>query len=321
MTKPLITIGITAYNAEESIERCLLSALSQTWKPLEFVIVDDCSEDQTLDVVNRILKRSSNIKVLRNSKNSGVANARNLILKEANGEFVIFFDDDDVSLPNRVSSQYKRIVDYEKQFANGAPVICHTNRRIIYPNNHERTEPTMGLKLDKQAPFGSPVAERILMGTPLEDAYGSCPTCCQMGRASTYRQLSGFDPSLRRGEDTDFNIRLAMVGGHFVGVDETLVIQKMTKTREKNLHDEFNYWRLIIEKHRPIFESKGQFAFSIAWLDIKENWLERRWITFLLYLLKIFIKHPTMTLHRLYFSLPNIGLNSQFSRFHVSKPE
>lgn len=321
MINPLITIGITTYNAEESIERCILSALAQTWKPIEILVVDDCSDDQTLDILGGVSSNSTNIKIFRNAKNNGVADSRNRIQKEASGEFIVFFDDDDESLPNRISEQYKRITEYEKHFANGAPVICHTNRRVIYPNNQERIESTLGLNLKKQAPSGLAVAERILLGTPLEDGYGSCPTCCQMARLSTYRQLGGFDPSLRRGEDTDFNIRLALKGGHFVGVDKPLVEQTMTKTDEKSLFYEYYYWRKILEKHRPIIESKGKFDFSISWLDMKQNWLERKRLSFLLHLSKLLIKHPILTLQRLLFALPNIGLNNEFSRFHLNKPK
>jgi glycosyltransferase involved in cell wall biosynthesis len=318
---PLITIGITTYNAEESIERCILSALAQRWKPIEIVVVDDCSDDHTLDIINRVSANSTNIKLFRNAKNNGVAYARNRIQKEANGEFLVFFDDDDESLPNRIFEQYKRITEYEKYFANGAPVICHTNRRVIYPNNQERIESTLGLKLEKQAPSGLAVAERILLGSPLEDGYGSCPTCCQMARLSTYRQLGGFDPSLRRGEDTDFNIRLAMNGGHFVGVDKPLVEQTMTKSNEKSLFYEYYYWRKILEKHRLIMESKGKFDFSISWLDLKQAWLERKRLLFLLNFFKLLIKNPILTLQRFFFALPNIGLNNQFSRFHSNKPK
>jgi len=317
----LITIGLTTYNAANSVGKAIQSALSQTLGPIEIVVVDDASTDETPKILEQLAEKYKEIRFFTNKENSGVAISRNRILKEAQGEFVVFFDDDDESLPQRIAEQYQRIVSYEKKFANGAPVICHTARRVIYPNNKELIEPTMGVIKDKQAPFGPAVAERILLGTPLEDGYGSCATCSQMARLSTYRLLDGFDPSLRRGEDTDFNIRLALAGGHFVGIEKPLVVQAMTKTSDKSLRDEYYYWRLILEKHRSIMESKGQFEFSIAWLDMKQSWLERKRLTFVLNLLKLFMKNPLLTLRRLYLALPNIGLNNQFSRFHFSKTE
>lgn len=73
------------------------------------------------------------------------------------------------------------------------------------------------------------------MGEPLEDAYGCCATCSQAGRAEVYRSSNGFDESFRRCEDADFAIRLALAGGHFVGVPEPLVLQRMTGTEDKSL--------------------------------------------------------------------------------------
>ena len=56
----------------------------------------------------------------------------------------------------------------------------------------------------------------------MKDGYGACPTCCQMARTSTYQTVNGFDSKFRRSEDTEFCIRLAMNGGHFVGIKNLL---------------------------------------------------------------------------------------------------
>lgn len=317
---PLITVGITSYNAEDTIERCILSALSQTWSPFEVVVVDDCSHDETLNIVNRISRNLSNIRVFINSTNGGVAFSRNRIIKEANGEFIIFFDDDDESLPDRIALQYKRILDYEKQFARGAPVICHTARTLRYPSGEVRFEQTMGQILLKTAPSGPAVARRILFGQPLRDGYGACPACSQMARLSTYRLIGGFDQSLRRGEDTDFNIRLALAGGHFVGIAEPLVIQNMTKTSEKNLQVEYEYMKRLLNKHRNFMEQAGQFNFSLDWLDLKQAWMKNHHTVFTKLLFKLIFLHPTLTIRRLIFAVPNIGLNKAFSHFHSDLP-
>ena len=90
---------------------------------------------------------------------------------------------------NEFYEQHKRITDYEKQFTEGAPVICHTARKVIYPHGEIRVEQTMGQTEEKPAPSGPAVARRILLGEPLEDGYGSCPTCSQMARLSTYKLI------------------------------------------------------------------------------------------------------------------------------------
>lgn len=313
---PLITIGITAYNAADTVERALKSALAQTWRPIEIVAVDDCSTDQTRKILDRFAAKHHEVRVFSNKANAGVAVSRNRILEEARGEFVVFFDDDDESLPERIECQYIRIVNYEHDYSAGAPVICHTARRVIYPNGKERIEPTMGQNEDRPAPAGSAVAERILLGSPLKDGYGACPTCSQMARLSTYRLIGGFDPSLYRSEDTDFNIRLAEAGGHFVGIKQPLVIQRMTATSEKSLAEEYRNLLLIMKKHRPIMERAGQYDFCLRWVEAKQAWLESRHAAFARILSSLALMYPVLTGRRLVLAFQNIGLNHAFSRFH-----
>ena len=317
MTLPLITVGLTTFNAAAIVERAVRSALAQTWRPIEVVAVDDCSTDGTREILDRLAGRHPELRVFGNTVNGGVAVSRNRILAEARGEFVAFFDDDDESLPERIASQFARIVDYEREFAAGAPVICHTARRLIYPQGEERVGPTMGQIVGRRAPGGPAVARRILLGVPLKDGYGACPTCSQMARLSTYRAIGGFDPALRRGEDTDFSIRLAEAGGHFVGIGRPMVIQLMTRTSEKSLADEYRNMLLLLEKHRTIMDRAGQYAFCCRWIGAKQAWLEGRRKDFILTLLSLVVIHPFLTGRRLALALPNIGLNHAFSRFHL----
>lgn len=317
--KPLITVGITAYNAEDTIETALNSALSQDWRPLEIIAVDDYSTDGTNQVLDRFAAQYPELHVFKNNTNRGVAESRNRIIEEANGVFIAFFDDDDESLPYRLTEQYLRIINYEKGFASGSPVICHSARRVRYPNGLEQEESTMGLRIGVRAPAGLSVAQRILLGAPLKDGYGACPTCSQMARTSTYKLINGFDPLLRRGEDTDFNIRLAFAGGHFVGLSEPLVIQTMTPSSEKSLIEEYRYNLYILEKHRKFIESEGQFEFCKKWLDVKQLWLEERRFRFLIEILYLSIRHPILTLRRLLVALHTLPINKAYSRFHLVK--
>lgn len=313
---PLITIGLSTYNAEESVCAAIASALAQTWRPIEIVVVDDCSCDSTSIILQNLANMHKELRIFFNDVNCGVAATRNRILNNSKGEFVAFFDDDDESLPNRISEQYTRIINYERHFFKGGLIVCHTARRLIYPNGEVRIEPTMGINVETLAPAGIAVAQRILMGTPLKYGNGSCPTCSQMARLTTYNAVGGFDPILRRGEDTDFVIRIANAGGHFVGLREPLVVQNMTKTSEKSLLEEYRNNIILLKKHRSIIEAKGEYLFCLRWLDIKFSWLNRRYLDFLWKILLLFMFYPILTIRRLKRSIPNFGLNQAFSRFH-----
>ena len=319
MSQPLVTIGLTTYNAAETLERAVASVLAQTWRPIEIVAVDDCSTDATRQILDRLAASHTELRVFVNAVNGGVAVSRNRILDEARGDFIAFFDDDDESLPERIESQMRRIVDYEGNFAAGAPVVCHTTRKRVYSEGLELIEPTMGQAEGCRAPYGTAVANRILLGSPLEDGYGACPTCSQMARLSTYRLVGGFDPMLRRGEDTDFTIRLAQAGGHFVGIAQPLVTQWMTKTSEKSLAEEYRNQMLLLEKHRSIMERAGLYGFCRQWLHAKQAWLEGRHGVLVNALLSLALRHPLLTGRRLLMAVPNMRLNLAFSRFHGAR--
>jgi glycosyltransferase involved in cell wall biosynthesis len=316
LTAPLVTIGITAFNAADSVEWAVASALGQTWRPIEVLVVDDCSTDGTAKLLASLASRHPEITVFRNQENGGVAVSRNKILAEARGEFVAFFDDDDYSLPERVEAQLNRIMTYERDFAGGALVICHTARRQRFPDGSERVEPTMGQREACRAPTGLPVARRILLGTPLADGYGACPTCCQMSRLAVYRALGGFDPWLRRGSDTELNIRIAKAGGHFVGIARPLVVQGMTESPDKTLTEQYRNMLLLMDKHRDVMVSAGQYAFCKRWIVAKQLWLERRRTEFALALLSLSLAHPILIARRLALALPNLGANRTLRRFY-----
>lgn len=317
---PMITVGLTAYNSAATIERAVVSALNQTWRPIEIVAIDDCSTDNTASIISRIADSHPELRMFRNHKNLGVAATRNRVLAEAKGAFIAFFDDDDESLPQRLSIQLRRILDYERNFANGAPVVCHTARRQYYPNGLDRIVSTMGQNERRSAPTGLPVAERILLGTPLLDGYGACATCSQMGRVAIYRDLGGFDPTFRRSEDTEFNIRLAKAGGHFVGVASPQVSQTMTNGSEKRLAEEYRNTLALMDKHRDVMDRKGQYKFCRRMVDAKQAWLEGRSVDFVIRLAGLAARHPFIAVRRLALAVPNLRLNRAIGRFH-NQPE
>jgi glycosyltransferase involved in cell wall biosynthesis len=316
VNKPLVTIGLTAFNAEDTVARALASALAQTWRPIEIIVMDDASTDHTRSVIDAIAAQHNCIRVVASQRNSGPAVARNAIINWAKGEFIIFFDDDDVSIPERIERQFIRLVDYERDFGAGAPVVCHATREQIYPNGTRHIEKTMGTGERRVAPSGMPVARRILMGEPLRDGYGSCATCSQMARTDVYRILGGFDPSFRRVEDTEFCVRLARQGGHFPGISSPLVLQRMTKTTDKDLAREKRYTLAMIEKHRDLFEDEFLYRFCTEWIELKHLWLGNERAAFLRLLAQLGLRRPALTLGRLYSALPATAGNQAFRRFH-----
>ena len=91
----LVSVNITTFNRAHLLPRCLDSILTQSYKNLEIIIVDDCSTDYTEEVVKKYQAKDSRIKYFKHEKNMGNAHARNTALKNCSGFYVAFMDDDD----------------------------------------------------------------------------------------------------------------------------------------------------------------------------------------------------------------------------------
>lgn len=89
-----ISIIIPAYNSEKTLGKCIESIVIQSYSNFELLIINDGSEDSTLDIANKLALKDQRIKVF-NKKNSGVSDTRNYGLRYMNGDYVAFIDSDD----------------------------------------------------------------------------------------------------------------------------------------------------------------------------------------------------------------------------------
>jgi len=311
-----VTVAITAFNAERTIERALRSALGQTIKPFEILVVDDGSTDATAAVVERLAAEHGLIRLIRHDGNLGVAVARNRLVAEAKGDMLAFFDDDDESLPRRLDVQLHRILEYEDRTGETL-IVCHTARRQVFPKGRRHVEAAIGSHFDLPAPHGDEMVQKILAGRRVRNGYGTCATSSQMARVATYRTLGGFDPAFRRYEDTDFCVRLAAAGGHFVGIAEPLVTQYMTVSDDKQLEIELAYARAMIDKHGALFTSPEEWAFARAWLELKYLSLANKTGTFAAGLSKLLMQRPLSVMLRAANAIPMTRSRAARRKLHA----
>ncbi len=100
----LVSIITPSYNTADFIEETIKSVLAQTYTNWEMIIVDDCSTDNTDEVVKPYLE-DGRIRYLKNEKNSGAAISRNYALREAKGRWIAFLDSDDLWMPEKLEKQ------------------------------------------------------------------------------------------------------------------------------------------------------------------------------------------------------------------------
>ncbi|EAP82441.1 glycosyltransferase [Sulfitobacter sp. EE-36] len=103
--QPLISFVLLAYNQEAFIREAVQSALEQTYQPLEIILSDDFSKDDTFEIIKNMAASYSGphrLKINRNSKNLGIGTHVNELMKLAEGDVIVVAGGDDISLPNRV---------------------------------------------------------------------------------------------------------------------------------------------------------------------------------------------------------------------------
>jgi teichuronic acid biosynthesis glycosyltransferase TuaG len=102
----LISIITPVYNSRKYIEETVQSVLNQTYTNWEMVIVDDCSTDGSVAIINKFVAMDNRIRLIEQPVNMGHPSyARNIALKEAKGKYIAFLDSDDVWYPNKLELQ------------------------------------------------------------------------------------------------------------------------------------------------------------------------------------------------------------------------
>ena len=110
MTTPLISVIVPVYRVEKYLERCVKSILSQTYKNLEVILVDDGSPDQCPAICDACAEKDVRVKVIH-QENKGLSGARNAGIDAASGEYLAFVDSDDYVNPHFIEELYQLLQD------------------------------------------------------------------------------------------------------------------------------------------------------------------------------------------------------------------
>ncbi len=184
---PLVSVIMAAYNAAEHIGEALDSVLAQDWRPLEVVVVDDGSTDDTAAVV----RRYPDVVYVRQD-NQGPSAARNAAVERSSGEFVANFDSDDLLPTTRVSDQARYL-------------LAH---------------PEVGAVFGRQEWMNAP--EWMARDSVYGDVDG-IPLSSVMFRREVFFQLGGYDTSFVHGEDMDLLVRMRERGIEYQVVPEIVL--------------------------------------------------------------------------------------------------
>lgn len=132
-----VTIGIPVYNAARYIAGTLQSALDQTFESIEFLILDDCSSDDSFNIVSQVKARhprGADIRLLQQPRNMGIGHARNRIIDEAQGQYLFFLDSDDLLPSDAIERLYSPVISH------GAQIVYGSNDRVLDYGDEKKVE-------------------------------------------------------------------------------------------------------------------------------------------------------------------------------------
>lgn len=129
--RPLVTFALFAYNQERFIREAVAAALAQNYSPLEIILSDDCSTDDTYAIMSAMADAYDGphrVHAIRNSENLGVARHVDAVVRRASGRFIVVAAGDDVSLPERTSA----LVDC---WAGSDPCLVYSDQEAMDENS------------------------------------------------------------------------------------------------------------------------------------------------------------------------------------------
>ena len=293
------TIGITCFNAEATIGRAIASAMAQNLMDVEILVVDDASTDGSVDAVLKSIGTDARARLIRHHRNRGPAGSRNTLLEAASGAFILFFDDDDESAPNRARIQIARIEAFEREH-RGRPIACFASGRRVYSNGYSCDLPAIGSRLGQEV-FADAIADYLLFFERSPNAFfgAGTPTCALAMRLETLKALGGFDEAMRRVEDADLAVRLGRAGGVCIGTPEVLFTQHATKAIDKSPERNLAAEQYLIDKNRDYLETRGVYRHARLWPELRYWHFERNRFRFMRTLTRLFVRNPVRTVSHL----------------------
>ena len=196
--KAFVSVILPAFNASAWIEETLQSLVSQSHENFELLVLDDGSTDNTLEIIRRFERQDNRIRVFV-QKNMGVIAARNKLLDEARGQYVMFQDADDISTPDRMEKQVELL--------QANPEAVGVSSWIEYFDSKP------GAEIKTRKILRKPERVDVHWPSSIKDALlgFSLPGSTINYNHALVKQLR-FRPFFKGSEDVDFNLRLLSLG-------------------------------------------------------------------------------------------------------------
>lgn len=224
----MISIIMSTHNRGSKIERSVKSILNQTYSDFEFIICDDCSTDNTYNILKKLSKEDNRIKLLKNEVNLGLQKSLNKCISASSGDYIARMDDDDFSKVNRLEKELRYLSNKGVSFV-GSNTDFYSSTRGIYGEKIYPENPTK-IDLIKSCQFCHP---SILIKSDILKKVGG------------YSEKTDY----YRVEDYELWLRLYSLGYSGANIQEKLLIYTKDDKSVENIRkiDRINCYHLLKE--------------------------------------------------------------------------
>ncbi|MDG6871705.1 glycosyltransferase [Glaesserella parasuis] len=203
MIEPLVSVIIPCYNAEKFVEKSVRSIMEQTYKNLEIIVINDCSNDSTKKILLELQKEDCRIVYIENEFNLKLPKTLNKGISISNGEYIARMDADDISFHNRIEKQMDFLLK------NSHIDMISANYKVIDELGNitsiSSSLPTEHLDIINRLTWQSPFAHPLVIG-----------------KRSFFINLGGYR-DIHYAEDYDMWIRGWLEGYRFANLNEILL--------------------------------------------------------------------------------------------------
>ena len=218
----LISVIMSTYNSEETVEKSIESIISQSYRNFELLIIDDASTDNTFKIISPYQAKYKNIKIFQNQKNIGLTKCLNILLEKTQGEYIARQDDDDISINIRLENQLKIIKTKNLDFC--------TTRAITSPGGRSRPR------------FSYYLPQKVLINYKNPFVHGTL-----MIKKNTITEIGGYDENFYYSQDYKLMYDLIKKGYKFKTLRDKLYILNTKNNLSTLKKNEQHYYATCVK--------------------------------------------------------------------------
>lgn len=247
--KPLVSVVMSAFNADSYINRSIESILLQTLKNFELIVVNNASSDKTLSIIRSYARKDKRIRIINNKQSLKFSHSLNIGVSFAKADLIARMDADDASDPKRLEAQYLFLKKHPKV------AIVGTNIIVVDTN---------GVKIWQRR---YPAESKAIKGIMLRYAPFAHPTV--MFRKKVFEEFGGYNPKMRLCEDIDFWFR---IGTKYDFGNISINLLRYTLSKTSSTH--YNLRRQELASFQVKLKAIFEYGYRPSLYDIIYNLLQ-----------------------------------------------